>query len=98
MPPSLAAKPRSDEGDRVAVPLDKKCRPVQPQRMETEMRSNTQDEQTVQNMADAMRGHGEGCTREDLNLHFTMEEIARFEAKARARANDQAVRELQKAA
>ncbi|MCI9865838.1 hypothetical protein RHIZ_07780 [Rhizobium skierniewicense] len=62
------------------------------------MRSNTQDEQTVQNMADAMRRHGEGCTREDLNLHFTMEEITRFEAKARARANDQAVRELQEAA
>ncbi len=62
------------------------------------MRSNTQDEQTVQNMADAMRRHGEGCTREDLNLHFTTEEITRFESKARARANDEAIRQIRRAA
>lgn len=62
------------------------------------MRSNTQDEQTVQNMADAMRRHGEGCIREDLNLHFTTEEITRFESKARARANDQAIRHIRRAA
>lgn len=62
------------------------------------MRNSLQDKQTVQNMADAMRRHGDGCTREDLNLHFTMEEITRLEAKARALANDQAIRDIREAA
>lgn len=62
------------------------------------MHTNAQDNKTIQDMADAMRRYGDGCTREDLNLHFTSDEITRFEAKARARANDDSVRQINRRA
>ena len=49
------------------------------------------DAQIIEEMADAMRRHGEGCTREELTLQFTSAEIDRFCEQARARANEQAV-------
>lgn len=56
---------------------------------------NTQktDAQLIDDMADAMLRYGEGCTRDQLALHFTSEEIDRFSEKARARANDRLVRQ-----
>lgn len=59
---------------------------------------SSKEEQTIQDMADAMRRYGEGCTRENLNMHFTSDEITRYEQKARARANDDSIRQVKRAA
>lgn len=66
------------------------------QRMESEMQCK--EEKLIQDMADAMRRYGDGCTSEELNRHFTQSEIARYGARARARAYDQAVRQIRKRA
>ncbi|WP_080838262.1 hypothetical protein [Agrobacterium genomosp. 13] len=60
--------------------------------------ANSKEEELIQDMADAMRRYGEGCTSEELNRHFTQSEIAHYGARARARANDQAVRQIRKRA
>lgn len=41
------------------------------------------DDTTIRAMAETMRRYGEGMQRETLLLHFTQEEVSRFEAKAR---------------
>lgn len=51
------------------------------------------DADLISDMADAMLRYGEGCTRNQLALHFTDEEIERLGGKARAVANDKLVRQ-----
>ncbi|MBB4103040.1 hypothetical protein [Allorhizobium borbori] len=41
------------------------------------------DDKIIRDMADTMRRYGEGMPRETLLLHFTQEEVSRFETKAR---------------
>ena len=53
--------------------------------------SDANDAKIIDEMADAMRRFGDGCTRDQLTLQFTSAEIDRFCEKARARANEQAV-------
>lgn len=59
--------------------------------------STSSNSETIEKMADAMLRYGEGCTRDDLAMHFTGEEIERFQARARAIANDRAVRQTRAA-
>ena len=54
-------------------------------------KSDANDAKIIDEMADAMRRAGDGCTREQLTLQFTSAEIDRFCEKARARANEQSV-------
>lgn len=50
------------------------------------------DEKTTREMADVMLRYGEGMPRETLLLHFTQEEVSRFEQKARDQAMERANR------
>jgi len=51
------------------------------------------DNELINEMSDAMLRYGEGCTRDQLAMHFTTEEIDRLSEKARAVANDKLVRQ-----
>lgn len=60
--------------------------------------ATSKEDKLIQDMADAMRRYGEGCTSEELNRHFTQSEISRYGARARSRACDQAIRHIRKRA
>lgn len=49
------------------------------------------DDEKVEAMAAAMRRVGEGCTKADLNLHFTTRDIDRLGEQARMKANNDAL-------
>ncbi|WP_242220021.1 hypothetical protein [Shinella zoogloeoides] len=49
------------------------------------------DTTLINDMADAMLRYGEGCTRDQLAMHFTQDEIDRLSERARAHANEKAV-------
>ncbi|WP_288430236.1 hypothetical protein [uncultured Agrobacterium sp.] len=49
------------------------------------------DDEKVEAMAAAMRRVGEGCTKSDLNLHFTTTDIDRLGEQARMKANNDAL-------
>ena len=52
------------------------------------------DEKTINDMAETMRGYGEGVTRETLLMHFSQEEVSRLEGKARELARSQSVTQI----
>lgn len=47
----------------------------------------------INDMADAMLRYGDGCTKEQLLLQFTQEEVDAYSSEARALANTMSVRE-----
>lgn len=54
---------------------------------------NRNEDQIINDMADAMMRYGEGCTREQLEMHFTGAEIDQHSERARSLANDRTVRQ-----
>lgn len=48
------------------------------------------DDYVADLMADQMLRYGEGCTRSNLEMHFTPDEVERLHGKARALANERA--------
>lgn len=50
------------------------------------------DSDIIHDMADQMLRYGEGCTRDQLLMHFAGDEIDRLGEKARVLANERAIR------